>query len=326
MFKADFMLPPLRFKSQIFLIIFFLIFFAIDALPAASQAARRVIVIDKANKKVTLWVDGRHSAEFPASFGIDPDSDKYKVHDCATPEGFYVITHKKDETRFHRLLGLSYPNLQNAEKGLADGVISPREYHDIYNASLKPQRTTCETRLGCGIAIHGGGVFKRIGKTRERDWTEGCIALNDADMEKLFDRCLPGDPVIIFNSRKNLYGLVRPFTHIKDHDEKGAPVCPDGVCTYQAEFFTSLGRMPFILQEGKDFGRYIEARVYAADDREIPILVLVDRNGDGYMSSLDSIKGTDVDETKPDEIYRKMRDAVISALSSGQLPDIGSGR
>jgi murein L,D-transpeptidase YafK len=72
------------------------------------------VVIDKAKKDLVLLMDGKQVAEFPATFGIDPDSDKYKAFDCATPEGRYVITHKKIKSRFHRLLGISYPNLMNA--------------------------------------------------------------------------------------------------------------------------------------------------------------------------------------------------------------------
>jgi hypothetical protein len=320
------MLTPLNSISQ-FIIIFFLIFSAINALPEMpSVSAGCIIVIDKAQKDLNVFRGGKQTAEFPASFGIDPDSDKYKAHDCATPEGLYFITYKKDETRFHRLLGISYPNLVNAEKGLAGGVISLNEYHKIYEAAHKSRRTTSETRLGSGIAIHGGGVFKSFGKTRERDWTEGCIALNDKDMENLFGGCSPGDPVIIFNSRRNLYGLIRPFTHSKDRDEKGVPVCPDGVCMYQVEIPTSLGWMKFMMKEGKDYGRSLQVMVYHIDDLEKPILTLVDQNADGLMSSMDSVTGMGVDETKPQEVYQQVRASVITTLSKGELSDISIRR
>ena len=284
---------------------------------------RRIIVIDKAKKDLVLFMDGRQVAEFPATFGIDPDSDKYKALDCATPEGLYFITYKKAKTRFHRLLSISYPNLMNAEKGLVDGVISLTEYKKIYEAIQKSKRISCSTALGCDIAIHGGGVYRYFDKTRERDWTEGCIALNNKDIETLFSLCSPGDTVIIFNSRRNLYGIVRPFTHIKDIDENGVPVCPNGVCTYQVEIPTSLGRMILILKEGKDYGNSLHVMVYKSNAPEKPSLVLIDRNADGYISSLDSVSGSDADKNAPGKTYEKIREAVITSLSRGEIPDSG---
>jgi hypothetical protein len=320
------MLTHLFSKSQ-FIIFFILIFSAANALPEGPPLpAGRIIVVDKAKKDLVLFMDGRRVAEFPASFGIDPDSDKYKAFDCATPEGIYFITYKKIKSRFHRLLGISYPNLANAEKGLAEGVISLTEYQRISGDFRKSKRTSCGTGLGCDIAIHGGGVFRYFGKNRQRDWTEGCIALNDKDIEKLFDFSRSGDPVIIFNSRRNLYGIIRPFTRIKDIDGEGVPICPDGVCTYQIEMPTSLGQMMLILKEGKDYGRSIQVMVYKADAGEKPLLVLVDRNADGYISPMDSISGLDVDGDNPEATYKMVREAVIAALSRGGTSDSVGGR
>lgn len=264
---------------------------------------------------------GKQVAQFPATFGIDPDSDKYKAFDCATPEGLYFITDKKNSSRFHRILSISYPNLVNAVKGLTGGVISLKEYKRIYGAIQKARRPPENTGLGRGIAIHGGGVFRNFDKSKERDWTEGCIALNDSDIEALFSLCMPGDPVIIFNSRRNLYGLIRPFAHIKDVDDKGVPSGPDGVCTYQLELPTVLGQMSVTMQEGKDYGRSMQVMVYKVDTREKPLLVLIDRNADGYMSSLDSISGPLADDVTLEEAYRMVREAVITTLSRGDISD-----
>lgn len=320
------MLTYLNLISQ-FVIYFILVFLASTALPEGlSSPTKRTVVIDKAKKNLVLFMDGKQVAEFPATFGIDPDSDKYKAFDCATPEGLYFITHKKNKSRFHRLLGISYPNLMNAEKGLAEGVITLTEYKRIYKAIRKSSRTSCNTGLGCGIAIHGGGVFRYFGKSKERDWTEGCVALNNQDIEKLFNLCRPGDPVIILNSRRNLYGIIRPFTRIKDVDEKGVPICQDGICTYQVEIPTSLGRMTLILKEGKDYGRSINVMVYKANAQEKPLLILVDHNADGYISPMDSISSLDVYENNPDATYKMVREAVIATLSRGDISDSGGGR
>ncbi len=289
--------------------------------------AKRIIVIDKAKQNLVLLVDGKPRATFPASFGIDPDSDKSRAFDCATPEGLYRITHHNAQSRFHRFLGISYPNLADAEKGLAEGVISLEKYRGFHEAiahkSMPPPR---DTGLGSGIGIHGGGVFRLFGKTRERDWTEGCIAVDDKNVEKLFDFCKPGDPVIIFNSRRSLYGIIRPFARSKTIDERGVPVCPDGVCTYQAAVPTRAGEMILTLMEGKEHGRSIEVTVHDTGAGPEPSLVLVDGNADGYMSLLDSIVGPGADRYTPDAAYQMVREALIEALSTGRLCDTGDKR
>lgn len=287
-------------------------------------SARR-IVIDKAIKNLVLFQEGKQVAEFPATFGIDPDSDKYKAFDCATPEGLYFITGKKIHNRFHRLLGISYPNLVNAEKGLAKGVLPLMEYKRIYEAIQESRRPPADTCIGSGIAIHGGGVFRPFDMARERDWTEGCIALNNKDIEKVFSFSRTGTPVIIFNSRRNLYGIIRPFTHAKDSDDKGVPICPDGVCTYQVEIPTSLGQMMITIKEGKDYGRSLQVMVYKVEAREKPLLVLDDHNADGYLSLMDSISGPIVENTS-DAAYGMVREALIAALSKGDISDSDEGR
>lgn len=289
--------------------------------------ARRIVVIDKAKKNLVLFKNGEQVAEFPAAFGIDPDSDKFKAFDDATPEGLYVITYKKHESRFHRFLGISYPNLANAARGLAQGVISLGEYKRIYQATRKSGRMPCDTGLGGSIGIHGGGVFRYFGKTRETDWTEGCIALNDKDIESVFNFCGSGDPVIIFNSRRNLCGIIRPFTHVKkDIGKNGVPICAEGICVYQIEIPTYLGRMILTIEEGKDYGRSINVRIYKDGAQDKPLLVLVDRNSDGHIFTTDSISGPIAEEKAPDATYSLVRNAVISALSMGGIIDSSGGR
>jgi hypothetical protein len=218
-------------------------------------------------------------------------------------------------------LGISYPNLENAEKGLAEGVLSLMEYKRIYEAIQESGRPPADTGLGSNLAIHGGGVFRPFDMTRERDWTEGCIALNNKDIEKVFNFSRTGTPVIIFNSRRNLAGIIRPFTHAKDSDDKGVPICPDGVCTYQVEIPTSLGQMVVTILEGKDYGRSLQVMVYKVGAREKPLLVLDDHNADGYLSLMDSISGPIVDENTRDAAYGMVREALIATLSRGDLSD-----
>jgi len=297
-----------------------LIFSRVHGLAAEPPfTAGNIVVIDKATKSLALFKNGRQVAQFPAAFGIDPDSDKYKIRDGATPEGLYFITYKKQESRFHRFLGISYPNLANAARGLAYGAISLKEYKRISRASTKSGRIPCDTGLGCGIGIHGGGVFRSFGKTMETDWTEGCIALDNQDMERVFDFCKPGDPVIIFNSRRHPCGIIRPFTSPKDIGENGVPVCSGGVCTYQIEIPTLLGKMMLAIDEGKDYGRSFSVTVYEDEARTTPLLVLLDRNADGHLSLLDSVSGPLAEGKLSEAVYARVREALINALSRGDI-------
>ena len=288
-------------------------------------ASRRTVVIDKAKGEAVVFLDDRPVARFPASFGIDPKSDKHKAFDCATPEGLYMVTNKNDRSRFHRTLGLSYPNPANAEKALAEGVISLAGYTRIRDAAWKSRPAPCNTGLGCGIAIHGGGVYRYFGVNRERDWTEGCVALDNTDMDWLFRFCRPGDPVLTFHSGKNLYGTIRPFTRSTRFDGSGVPLCPGEVCTFAAELRTSLGRVRVTITEGKRQGRSMDVVVHDKKGDAEPVLILADRNADGHISVLDSLSGPLAEAGSADEVYGMVRDAVNSALSGGAMPATGSG-
>lgn len=304
-----------------------LLTFSVTSASAAGPpyGSKRVLVIDKAAKELTVLVDGRQAARFPATFGIDPVSDKRRSNDLATPEGLYFITYKKSRTRFHRTLGLSFPNPADAQRGLASGILSVEGYQKILDAERRSRPAPSDTGLGSAIAIHGGGVYRRFGEFTERDWTEGCIALDDRDMEVLFNLCRLGDPVLIFNSARNLFGIIRPFTQVTNLDDKGRPVCPDGVCAYQAELRTRLGLARVTVREGRSYGFSLEIAVYNKDS-ESPALVLVDRNADGEMSSLDSARGKIAEGSKPDSVYEWVKSEIVAALSAGRVPSAAGGR
>jgi hypothetical protein len=286
----------------------------------AWSASQRCLVVDKARREMVLFKDGRKIAAYPVSLGVDPVSDKRRAHDFATPEGQYFISYIKDPSQYHRTLGISYPNQADAEKALTGGIISEAEYAKILDAVRRSRPGPCGTGLGCGIAIHGGGVLRRFGESMERDWTEGCVALDNGDMDRLFAFCRPGDAVLIFNSATNLFGLTRPFSRATALDARGLPLCPQGVCAYEARFATSLGRVVVRLTEGTFWS--VQAFVHAPGDSGEILLSLSDRNADGQMSFLDSVGGPLTLGRSPEEVYSMVRQAVIEALASGsyQVP------
>ena len=92
-------------------------------------------------------------------------------------------------SRFTLSLGLSYPGPADAERGLAEGVITAEQQSRIIAAWEARATPPWNTRLGGEIMIHGRGS--------QADWTAGCVALDDTDIRELY-RVIPvGTPVEI---------------------------------------------------------------------------------------------------------------------------------
>jgi hypothetical protein len=117
--------------------------------------------------------------------------DKQCEGDRKTPEGdFYICIRKTaDQTSYTRSLGLSYPNLEDAQRGLRDGLITASQYYSIAEAIKNNRKPPWQTKLGGAIMIHG----KREGRTG----TLGCVALDDDDIIELYNRLPLNTPVRI---------------------------------------------------------------------------------------------------------------------------------
>ena len=155
-------------------------------LPA--MAAPR-IVIEKAKRRLAVFDGESVVAEFGIGLGFAPNGDKAIEGDGRTPEGDFYIFTKNPESRFFLSLGISYPTREDADRGLAEGLISEEEHRAIANAIYEKRMPPQKTKLGGEIYIHGGGD--------KSDWTEGCIALKNNEMRALFDAIPVGTPVSI---------------------------------------------------------------------------------------------------------------------------------
>ncbi|MBV9208978.1 MAG: L,D-transpeptidase [Acidobacteria bacterium] len=147
------------------------------------------IVVLKSERRLELYSGDKLLRTFRVGFGFSPVNDKVKEGDGATPEGEFYIFTKNPESAYYLSLGISYPNAEDAERGLSTGLITKEQYQQIMEAvenhSMPPQNTP----LGGLIYIHGHGSHK--------DWTLGCVALDDRDMKELFDAVQVGTKVII---------------------------------------------------------------------------------------------------------------------------------
>jgi len=86
----------------------------------------------------------------------------------------------KEQGKYGRSLGLSYPGPEDAQKAFLEGRIDERTLENIRLAYQEHRRPPWGSPMGGEVYIHEGGS--------DRDWTQGCIALDEADMDQLFPR------------------------------------------------------------------------------------------------------------------------------------------
>ncbi|HEY0101321.1 MAG TPA: L,D-transpeptidase [Pyrinomonadaceae bacterium] len=147
------------------------------------------IVVAKSARQLSLYSDGRVVRTYRIALGANPSDDKQRQGDRATPEGDFYVCVKNARSNFYLSLGLSYPNIEDAERGLRDKLITRAERNAIVRAIQNKRRPPWDTALGGEIFIHGGGT--------EGDWTWGCVALANPDIKELFDAVPVGTSVRI---------------------------------------------------------------------------------------------------------------------------------
>lgn len=148
------------------------------------------IQVYKGQRRLDFIEDGTCIHSFRISLGFSPEGNKLRDGDGRTPEGSYYICTKNPASKFTLFLGLSYPNNEDAKRGLDEGLISKEEYDSILADIDNRRRPNWETTLGGKIGIHGMGA--------SRDWTAGCIAMEDDDIRWLWDHTELGDIVEIY--------------------------------------------------------------------------------------------------------------------------------
>jgi lipoprotein-anchoring transpeptidase ErfK/SrfK len=138
---------------------------------------RPAILVFKEKNLLTVVRNGEPVRSYAADIGRNALETKQRTGDAATPEGRYRVVDRKDRgaSRFYRALLLDYPNDEDRRR-LA--------------AAVRTGDLPRGTHLGGLIEIHGEGG-------RGRNWTDGCVALSNADMDDLFSRIPVGTPVTI---------------------------------------------------------------------------------------------------------------------------------
>ena len=147
------------------------------------------IIIDKFSRKCLIYHKGTKKYEFEAELGANWVGDKRVNGDKATPEGMYKITKKFEgsKTKYYKALLLDYPNDEDKRR---------------FNSEIENGFLPATSKIGGLIEIHGNGG-KGI------DWTEGCIALTDKEIDLVYKNVRVGTPVTIVGSVVDLQNAVK---------------------------------------------------------------------------------------------------------------------
>jgi murein L,D-transpeptidase YafK len=134
------------------------------------------VLVLKSKRQLLLLRDGSVLRSFHIALGRNPRGAKIEEGDGRTPEGHYVLDWRNPESRYYRSIHISYPSPSDVERAQALGV-SP----------------------GSEIMIHGlPNGLGPIGPAHVRsDWTEGCIAVTDAEMDEIWAMVDSGTPIDI---------------------------------------------------------------------------------------------------------------------------------
>ncbi|HEY5752034.1 MAG TPA: L,D-transpeptidase family protein [Chthoniobacterales bacterium] len=123
------------------------------------------ILIEKSKRMMSLFRDGKILKTYSIALGFNPEGHKQQEGDGRTPEGIYWIDWRNPQSKYHLSLHISYPNAEDIQSAVACGV-SP----------------------GCDIMIHGlpnGADIAGTGSLA-MDWTAGCIAVTNAEIEEIW--------------------------------------------------------------------------------------------------------------------------------------------
>ena len=134
------------------------------------------IVVEKSRHRLSLYHRGTLLRSYLVALGQQPIGDKVRVGDNRTPEGLFRIEGRNPDSRYHRSLKISYPDAAHRARARSLGV-SP----------------------GGDIMIHGLPARQAwVGAAhRDFDWTEGCIAVTNKEIEEIWSVVPVGTPILI---------------------------------------------------------------------------------------------------------------------------------
>jgi hypothetical protein len=155
------------------------------------------ILISKSQRTLSLFRGATLLRTYGADFGQNPVADKEQrgskenPDHWRTPDGTFYVTRLNPRSQFYRAFVLSYPTVEHAQRAFARGLISTRERDAIAEAHRTFSEPPMNTALGGLIEIHGRGTGTGS------NWTQGCVAVRDRDMDEMWGLVSVGTPVVI---------------------------------------------------------------------------------------------------------------------------------
>ena len=136
------------------------------------------LLIENSRRRLTVTDGERTVLKCRIALGRCPEGAKRASGDGRTPEGRYRICLVKEQGKYGRSLGLSYPGVEDAQSAFREGRIDQQTLEAVIQAHAENRRPPWGSPLGGEIYVHEGGC--------DTDWTQGCIALCSEDMDGLF--------------------------------------------------------------------------------------------------------------------------------------------
>lgn len=133
---------------------------------------------------------------FGVALGREPLGPKLRIGDHRTPEGAYRISGPPRRSRFHLFLPIDYPSRGDVERARKNGVLSDAWYRRLVGALESGAPLPADSPLGGELGFHGEGDRWR-GFSPDLDWTYGCIALADDEIDFIVERVTIGTPVLV---------------------------------------------------------------------------------------------------------------------------------
>jgi murein L,D-transpeptidase YafK len=134
------------------------------------------VIVTKSARTLTLLSQGKVLRTYKVALGGTPVGAKEQEGDHRTPEGHYILDRRNPKSRFYKSIHVSYPNDQDKKRAPESGVTP-----------------------GGDIMVHGlPNGFGWLGAThRNMDWTDGCIAVTNAEMDEIWELVADGTPIEI---------------------------------------------------------------------------------------------------------------------------------
>jgi murein L,D-transpeptidase YafK len=173
---------------------------ASETIAWSRQNNAAAIIIDKMDRKCHVYISGRLSHSFPVELGPYWMGTKQRQGDRKTPEGRYHVIKKKanGKTKYYKALEINYPNAQDKEQ---------------FRLAKHSGKISSSSRIGGLIEIHGSGG-------RGNDWTEGCVALVNPQMDIVYNAASVGTPVTIIGAFEHPPEIATEPTSSKNGQKK----------------------------------------------------------------------------------------------------------